>query len=165
MISGAQFKELTKNDENSSYLQDYKTILPKLICNDPTSLCYSFDCKKCPGVEDLKTTLKNLFEENFIETITYKKWTSTDRSDLETLIDTVDEFVDKFTVGISKLVTYDYIAKSQSKFLEESKQTLGPGEFVVLADFAENFSCLIQDAIQSYHWNNTQVTIHPFVVY
>lgn len=39
------------------------------------------------------------------------------------------------------------------------------GEFVVLGDFAENFSFIIQDAVQSYHWTNAQATIHPFVVY
>ena len=24
---------------------------------------------------------------------------------------------------------------------------------------------MVQDAIQSFHWNNTQATIHPFVIY
>ena len=32
-------------------------------------------------------------------------------------------------------------------------------------DFAESYGFVIQDAVQGYHWNNNQATIHPFVVY
>lgn len=32
-------------------------------------------------------------------------------------------------------------------------------------DFAENYSFLVQDAIQGYHWVNDQATLHPFSVY
>ena len=36
---------------------------------------------------------------------------------------------------------------------------------VLLGDFAENFTFVMQDEVQSYHWNNAQATIHPFVCY
>ena len=36
---------------------------------------------------------------------------------------------------------------------------------LVQADFFENYSFVLQDAAQGYHWNNSQATIHPFVVY
>lgn len=32
-------------------------------------------------------------------------------------------------------------------------------------DFAENYSFLVQDASQAFHWNNSQATLHPIVVY
>lgn len=38
-------------------------------------------------------------------------------------------------------------------------------EFLVISDFAENYSFLIQDEVQSYHWANQQCTIHPFCIY
>ena len=34
-----------------------------------------------------------------------------------------------------------------------------------LGDFSENYTFIIQDAIQRYHWTNTQATLHPFVYY
>ena len=40
-----------------------------------------------------------------------------------------------------------------------------PGEFLVIADFSENYSFVLQDAAQGFHWNNSQATIHPFVAY
>ena len=34
-----------------------------------------------------------------------------------------------------------------------------------MRDFSENYSFIVQDAVQGYHWNNSQVTLHPFVYY
>ena len=33
------------------------------------------------------------------------------------------------------------------------------------ADVSENYSFVLQDAVQGFHWNNAQATIHPFIVY
>ena len=35
----------------------------------------------------------------------------------------------------------------------------------MIGNFSENYSFLIQNAIQSQHWNKNQCTIHPFVIY
>jgi len=32
-------------------------------------------------------------------------------------------------------------------------------------DFAKNFFFVVQDEIQSFHWENSQATLHPFVAY
>lgn len=37
--------------------------------------------------------------------------------------------------------------------------------FWVQCDFAENYTFVLQNEAQSYHWNKDQATIHPFVVY
>ena len=42
---------------------------------------------------------------------------------------------------------------------------LGEKEVLVVDDFAENFTFVMQDEVQSYHWNNAQGTIHPSVCY
>lgn len=36
---------------------------------------------------------------------------------------------------------------------------------MVTADFSENYSFVLQDAAQGFHWNNSQATLHPFVTY
>ena len=40
-----------------------------------------------------------------------------------------------------------------------------PGECVLVLDFAENYSFVVQDAAKGFHWNNSKATIHPFVLY
>jgi hypothetical protein len=48
-------------------------------------------------------------------------------------------------------------------FLRELKCNLQSGEFVVLCDFAVNYSFVLQDEAQGFHWNNAQATIHPYI--
>lgn len=36
---------------------------------------------------------------------------------------------------------------------------------MVVADFSENYSFVLQDAAQGFHWNNSQAIVHPFVAY
>ncbi|KAG1670077.1 Regulating synaptic membrane exocytosis protein 2 [Nymphon striatum] len=63
------------------------------------------------------------------------------------------------------LRAHNFISKSQSSFLSLSKDNLKDGEAIVLLDFAENYSFVVQDAVQGYYWDNSQATIHPFTVY
>jgi len=66
--------------------------------------------------------------------------------------------------SLIKLLKHDFIAKQQSIFLKNLK-TPQMDYFIVIADFAENYSFVLQDAAQGFHWTNTQATIHPFVIY
>ena len=36
---------------------------------------------------------------------------------------------------------------------------------LILLDFAENYSFVVQDAAQGFHWDNRQCTLYPFVLY
>lgn len=38
-------------------------------------------------------------------------------------------------------------------------------EFVAICDFSENYTFVLQDEVQSHHWNAQQATIHPFAIY
>ena len=45
------------------------------------------------------------------------------------------------------------------------KEELKENELIILLDFAENYTFIVQDDVQAYHWNNSQVTLHPIIVY
>ena len=45
------------------------------------------------------------------------------------------------------------------------KDNLPENAAIVLLDFAESYPYIVQDATQSFHWNNVQATLHPIVVY
>ena len=36
---------------------------------------------------------------------------------------------------------------------------------VIIGDFSENYSFVVKDEIQSFHWNNLLCTVHPFVTH
>jgi hypothetical protein len=88
-----------------------------------------------------------------------------DRTTLETYTKPVDEFVDMFCEKLEVLRPHAFIAAQQASFYRDCKSTLAPREMLVTVDFSENYSFVLQDAAQGYHWNNSQATIHPIVAY
>ena len=83
----------------------------------------------------------------------------------QTITPSTDMFVDCLIENLLKLRKHDFIAKEQASFLVELQSQLKDGEVIVQGDFLENYSFIIQDAVQGFHWNNDQATIHPFVAY
>lgn len=45
------------------------------------------------------------------------------------------------------------------------KRHLTEETMIVLLDFAENYSFVVQDAIQGHQLHNSQATLHPFTIY
>ena len=83
---------------------------------------------------------------------------------MEIIQKSVSEFVDVFC-ELPALLRHHFITKEQSTFLRHTKENLLECEVAVICDFSENYSIILQDEAQSYHWSNSQATIHPFVVY
>ena len=104
-------------------------------------------------------------EENAIDTVQYSQWVNTDRAILETQLVPVEDFLNQFIEVLKKLRLHDFIAKNQARFVSEKKKLLSAGEFLVIGDFSENYSFVVQDEVQSFHWNNLQATVHPFLCY
>ena len=100
-----------------------------------------------------------------IDTVVFKQWASVDRSTLETVTKSADEFVEPFCKKLELLLPHSFVAMQQASFYKDCKSTLQPGELLVNADFSENYSFIFQDAAQGFRWNNSQATIHPFVAY
>ena len=91
---------------------------------------------------------------------------STDRAKLVTITESKGDFIDNFSSQVVKLTRHSFTAKAQSSYMKELKATMKPLDNVILqGDFAENFSYVIQDEVQSFHWENKQATLHPFVAY
>jgi hypothetical protein len=162
MIDGAQLSKLTSD---SLKLKSYNDCLSQIICNPPTMNCYLRQCDLCPGCNNLIQQLKEIFEENMVDKILYKQWITVDRTSLETIQSSTEDYLEKFSEKLHRLLTHSYIAKEQSNFLNKKKTELQPGECLVICDFSENYAFVLQDAIQGVHWNNDQVTIHPFAIY
>ena len=80
-----------------------------------------------------------------IETVQYKQWISTDRSTLETITKSADDFVESFCEQLKTLLTHSFVAKQQSTFQMEVRDGLKSGVFQVIADFSENYSFILQD--------------------
>lgn len=161
---GAKLDKLKCSDESQPF-SSYRDCLKMVICPRPTSDCYLGTCSNCPGSTKLRRTIENIFNDNFVDEITYKQWTQVDRCSLETIVKSTDDFVDNLVESIPKFLQHDFIARQQAEFFQTTKKNLEVGQVLVVADFSENYSFLLQNSVQGAYWNNSQATIHPFACY
>jgi predicted metal-binding protein len=117
------------------------------------------DCGECPGPTALENILEDVFADNAIEYITFKEWISTDRCKLVTTVKSSEEFIKSLLEKFLLLLRHSFIATQQAMFLKELKCNLQSSEFVVLSNFAENYSFVLQDEAHGFHWNNAQASI------
>ena len=76
-----------------------------------------------------------------------------------------DDFLSFLCEKLDSITLHSFIAKKQSQYLKELKEELSQNQVIVLVDFAENHNFLVQDEVQSYHWNSQQCTLHPVIIY
>ena len=74
------------------------------------------------------------------------------------------DYVDLLVLYLNKSTEHSYTTAAQSNYLKSLKETLSKNEIIVLGDFAENYTFLVQDEIQGMHWNNQQYSLHPLVI-
>ena len=109
--------------------------------------------------------MNNLLQEASISELRYDSWTGTDRSTLETLVKSSEDFVDDLCYRLKVLKPHSFIAKEQQKFISEKKETLKKDEVIVMFDFAQNYAFHAQDAAQAFHFNNDQFTVFSVIYY
>lgn len=163
IIHGIKIESITNKT-----ISHYRDCISHIICSEPTPNCYLLKCEDCPGLDKFREYLKNAFLENDYdddELLSFSQWVSTDRCNLQSYTQPLNEALDYFIIKLKKLIPHYYISLQQSNFIKQIKLTLNDTEVLVSCDFAENYSFIIQNAAQSFHYNNLQATIHPFVIY
>lgn len=144
----------------------YKDLLEELACDVNKYECMMSECDECGDVSELLNTFLESDEiDDMPDIIVYKQWVTVDRAEMLTVSKPREEFLESLMDKVSELKAHHYVSKIQSASFKDLKSTLTKEECVVVADFAENFTFVVQDEIQSYHWVNKQATIHPFVYY
>lgn len=141
-------------------------VMEHCVCSIASEKCMMGQCKDCPGKQGLVDYLNECDDLKDRDEISYQQWISTDRTALVTITETKDDFIENFSNQILKLTRHSFTSKAQSKYMNDLKMTMPPLEDVIMqGDFAENYAYVVQDEIQSFHWENKQATVHPFVAY
>jgi len=146
----------------------YKELLNIMVCSVEERQCMLRECDMCPGREGVVDYLTKLFDDadmDLDDSVEFKQWVHTDRTTLTNISMAVEGFVEHVAESFDNLRQHHFIAKAQSSHLQASKSLIQDGTVIVLLDFAENYSFVVQDAVQGHHWNNSQASLHPFAVY
>ncbi|KAF2879040.1 hypothetical protein ILUMI_27134 [Ignelater luminosus] len=171
MLNGGDILSLTS--ESAIPLTSYKDCLKKMMCPNPTPICHLMTqkspsnerCSNCPGLTEIREHLKTIFDENQITSVQFSTWIGTDRFTVSTQVLPSDDFVDSLCTALDILKPHAYIADQQAKYFNSLKDNIVKGDVIVQCDFAENYSFVVQDAAQSFHWNNDQATLLTSVYY
>ena len=70
-IEGSNLKNLTANSPNPT--KSYHDCFRQMLCIEPSMNCYFGKCIECPTATKLINELEKIFEENFIDEITYRQ--------------------------------------------------------------------------------------------
>ena len=140
-------------------------MLQLCVCDLNNEHCMLHHCDACPDMSNVADFLKSKLDANEDDVVKYKQWVSTDRSNLVDKEEFVEDFVSILCEMLYQLTEHHFISKKQNAYMKDLKSSLKPNESIIVLDFAENYAFVVQDAAQSFHWNNSQATIHPFVVY
>jgi hypothetical protein len=150
---------------------EYTSLMSLVVCDIHSRDCMIHRCSQCPGKDALHThiteLIHNQMEMDEDDVINFKQWGHTDRTSIVTRQECVPDFINLLCDQLDNLTTHHYIAKAQAAYLSSCKETLHEHDntMLVLLDFAENYSFIIQDSIQGFYWDNKQATLHPFAVY
>ena len=159
-----EFKSLVHPDFNSEVKVQH--LLAQLVCNPPLVSCWLGKCKVCENFScKLKEKILLVFEELDIDDVAYKTWVSTDRTELLNITEDVVDFVDVLLDKLEALKVHDFVYRQQASYFSDLKENLAEDSCIAVGDFSENFTFLIQDAVQGNHWSKDQATLHPFVCY
>ena len=97
-----------------------------IVCDQTSRECMIHRREICPGLAPLREYLVNelcdAFDEEEEQTISFKQWTNTDRSELLTRTEPVMDFIELLINKIDILTTHSYIAKSQAGYLKKLKK-------------------------------------------
>jgi len=80
-----------------------------------------------------------------IDEIQCSQWTATDSSNLEAFVKAVEDFLEVCVEKLETLKPHDFIPKQEASYLNSVKENLLPGEVLVIGEFSENYSCVVQD--------------------
>ena len=64
-----------------------------------------------------------------------------------------------FVEKLNLLLSHSFTATQQAIFYKDIKSCLKTWEVLVTVDFAENYSFVLQDTAQGFHWNSAQSTV------
>jgi hypothetical protein len=134
--------------------ENITSLMARLVCSMDNEQCMLQKRLSCPSTDKLITHLQSCLDS--ADWIMYKQWMHTDRTNLENS-EPVSEFIDKLVKKLKDLLVHIFIANKQADFARPLKENLTVEECLINLDFDENYSFVIQDAVQSYHWTNASV--------
>ena len=81
------------------------------------------------------------------------------------MVSDVPKFITNLIDSLYELWPHLSLALEQAKYLRELKKNLEESSVIFLGYFPQNYSFVVQDEVQSFHWKNMICTNYPVMIY
>ena len=135
--------------------------------------CVYRACEQC-GVSGLREHFADVVDASRDQEVTYYQWQYervvvdgkvSSRHNFNPTTTILAEAVDHLCDLMNPHAQHIFTAKYQQRVYKDIKNNIPERTVVSVIDFAENFATFFQNAVQSVHWQNTQVTLFPMVTW
>ena len=133
------------------------------LCPVPSDACWLQECQECQGSEGISVETLHLDDSDSQE-IQYAIW---ENGFFIKKMTPICAFVEEVTKWTLKMISHQYIRNIQCLAVKDvkSKCKEDSSALIMHFDFAENWTVLIQNEVQSYHWVSSQLSIFTCVAY
>ncbi|XP_063219709.1 uncharacterized protein LOC134529494 [Bacillus rossius redtenbacheri] len=132
------------------------SLIQIMCCNTHEERCMTNKCSVCHY--DVKSLLEP--HSDFSREVKWNKWIKTEgQLVVEKVSSSLQNLVTQLNTYIPNFKKHVFVKCEQARYFEDKKNNLRKGEAVMQVDFAENYSIISQDEVQSAHWQHSQVTI------
>ena len=126
-----------------------------IVCDTSSKTWMVHRCLSCLGKSALISELQQMESLEQNSEVIFKQWQSTDRTTLNTLTLPTDEFIELAASQLDEMTAHFSIAKSQAQHLKNRKESIQLDTAIVLLDFSENFSFVVQDEYKDFTGTRT----------
>ena len=172
-----KLKALNKELTSQNYIKDRYQLNKVTKCEHsdfPNIQCVHRQCRNC-GARLFQKFVRSL-SLNHIKTVTWYKWQTckvqnkktgieNSRKMLVSHVGTLQQLADETSASLNEFSLHLFEAKWQYSQFTQFKEHLTDGYVLSVFDFAENYTAQQQDEVQSAHWAQDQITLHPIVCY
>ncbi|CAN7995003.1 unnamed protein product [Ixodes pacificus] len=128
------------------------------LCSSPSTKCFLGQCERCLMGDGLTVDSLGVTDKG---EVTCALW---ERGDLIKKTVSPTSFVKKLRKWVTKWICHDYVRRTQAAAIHESKECEQRASIVLHFDFAENWTVLLPNVTQPYHWHKKEVSIFTCVV-
>lgn len=136
----------------------FEAVQKLFLCENPSKDCFLLECKVCSNKKNVSLAMLGVELEDELELALWECGGELVKKHLG-----ATAFLNEFEKWVKKYIPHNYIRCAQRKAIWLEKAHVKSRTVILHFDFAENWSVVIQRAVQGYHWKNKMVSIFTCV--
>lgn len=135
-----------------------------VICKEATEDCWLRKCNSCQNA--LHRHLDVALENNDAPAVVkWNIWKDQDKTIMKVIEEGTAFDLAKYIISITpQFLEHSYVKRNQADSYQKQREAIGcssfnPKDALIQVDFSENFTCIAQDEVQSFHWVQPQVSL------